>query len=189
MVYKVFIFFIVIMLVSGCQYPFELKPDSEIRQEVLEFDPDFEQALQKRAKLDEEIALLRSKQQLNASQIETKILSLKDELRSSKRDISSQILSLNAQLDPQRSEIKRSIMELSTELRLKQSSFSAVRKMILDLNRLNGKDSVQDQPSGDSSRLREKISAHQEQADTLMRDISVLREKIRLLRFKLKLLH
>jgi hypothetical protein len=80
-------------------------------------------------------------------------------------------------------------MELSTELRLKQSSFSAVRKMILDLNRLNGKDSVQDQPSGDSSRLREKISAHQEQADTLMRDISVLREKIRLLRFKLKLLH
>ncbi|MFA5068928.1 MAG: hypothetical protein WC487_02285 [Candidatus Omnitrophota bacterium] len=180
---------IVLMTVSGCQYPFEFKSDAEIRQEVLDADPAFEEVLQRRAKLDEEIALLNSKQDMNADEIAAKILILKKELQSSKKAVSDHILSLNAQLDPQRSEIKHAVMELSTELRLKQSSLSAVRKMISDLNKLNNGNVIQDQSRDDASRLREKIDDQQRQADVLKGDISVLREKIRLLRLKLKLLH
>jgi hypothetical protein len=188
MAYKLLICFLLILLLSGCQYPFEFKSASEIRQEVLEHDPAFESVLRVKTELDEKIASLNVEQSLKAREIESRMLSLKRELQLSKENTAERIAILHSQLDPQRSEIKQRIMEFSTEFKLKQSSLSAVRKMIAELNRLIKQGPEHEQDSEDNLRLRDKIDAQQRQADILMQDIAGLRAEIRLLRFKLKLL-
>lgn len=188
MAYKVFILFLIVISIAGCQYPFEFKTASEIRQEVLDNDPAFEEILRKKTELDEKIASLNSEQSLKAGEIESRMLALRKELQMSKENAAQRIALLNSQLDPYRSEIKQRIMEFSTELRLKQSSLSAVYKMISDLNKLSKQNPVQEAGTEDALRLRDKINYQQQQADTLKQDIAELRAKIRLLRFKLKLL-
>jgi uncharacterized protein YdcH (DUF465 family) len=188
MFFKFLPYFFVIILLSGCQYPFEFRSTSEIRQEVLDNDPAFESVLQKKAEIDEKIASLNAEQSLKAREIESRMLSLKRELQLSRQNAAERVASLESQLDPQRSEIKQRITEFSTELKLNQSSLSAVRKMIADLNRLKGQRPAQEQETEDSLRLREKIETQQRQAESLTQDIADLRAKIRLLRLKLKLL-
>jgi hypothetical protein len=188
MVFKFLAYFFVIILLSGCQYPFEFRSASEIRQEVLDSDPAFETVLQKKAELDEKIASLNAEQSLKAREIESRMLALKRELQLSKENAAKQISLLKSQLDPQRSEIRQRITEFSTEFKLNQSSLSAVRKMIADLDKLKGQRPAQDMETEDSLRLREKIETQERQAESLTQDIADLRAKIRLLRLKLKIL-
>jgi|GEM_PF-946885 len=188
MAYKVFISFLIVISISGCQYPLEFKSASEIRQEVLDNDPLFAEILRKKTELDGKITSLNSEQSLKAGEIEARMLALRKELQAAKENAAQRTALLNSQLDPYRLEIKQRIMEFSTELRLKQSSLSAVRKMIVDLNKLTKQIPVQATDTEDSLRLRDKIDAQYQQIDTLTQDITELRAKIRLLRFKLKLL-
>jgi predicted nucleotidyltransferase len=183
-----FLFFLIISLISGCQFPLEFKPESEIRQEVLDSDPAFEEILQEKSEVDENIASLNAEQRLKAHEVESKILALKREQQISKEEITKRIASVNSQLDPYRLEIRQRIMEFETELKLKQSSLSAVRKMIYDLNKLVSQGPEQDPDSEDSLRLRDKIDTQRRQADILAQDIADLRADIRILRLKLKLL-
>ena len=188
MAYKAFLSFLILISLTGCQYQFEFKSASEMRQEVLDNDPAFAEILQKKTELDEKIASLNSEQGLKAREIESRMLVLRRELQLSKEHTAERMASLNSQLDPYRFEIKQRIMEFSTELRLKQSSLSAVYKMIVDLNRLSKQSSAQEAGTEDVLRLRDKINYQQQQSDALKQDIADLREKIRLLRLKLKLL-
>jgi hypothetical protein len=188
MVFKFLASFFTIILLSGCQYPFEFKSASEIRQEVLDNDPAFEDVLHKKAELDEKIASLNAEQSLKAREIESRTLALRRELQLSKENLAERIALLNSQLDPQRSGIRQRIMEFSTELKLKKSSLSAVQKMIADLNRLSRQGPVHETETKDILRLQDKIDTQQMQADSLTQDIAGLRAKIRLLRLKLRLL-
>jgi len=188
MAYKIFIPLLIAILISGCQYPLEFKSASEIRQEVLDNDPAFGEILQKKTELDEKITSLNSEQSLNAREIESRMLALRKEMQAAKENVAQRTALLSSQLDPYRLEIKQRIMEFSTELRLKQSSLSAARKMIVDLNKLTKQIPVQATGTEDSLRLRDKIDTQHQQVDTLTQDITELRAKIRLLRFKLKLL-
>jgi DNA repair exonuclease SbcCD ATPase subunit len=186
--YRSFILCLTMILVSGCQYPFEFISAGEMRQEVLDDDPAFAEILQKKTGLDEEITSLNSGQALKAREIESELSTLKRELQLSGQHTARRIASLDSQLDADRSDIKQRIMEFSTEIRLKRSSLSAVHKMIADLDKLSKQQPAQEAVTEDSLRLRDKIDYQRHQADILKHDIEELGKKIRLLRFKLRLL-
>jgi chromosome segregation ATPase len=190
MFYRVCVPFVLMVLVSGCQFTYDFRPESEIRQEVLDSDPSFAAVIDIKKEIDNSIALINSETGLKSNDIESKILTLKRELRALREDSAKKIKSLNSRLDPYRAEISQCIAELSTELKLKQSSLSAVNNMIAELNRLSSRSDFQDaSEAGDAVRLREKIAHQNQQADILNQDIAVLREKIRLLRLKKKLIN
>jgi chromosome segregation ATPase len=182
------ILLILAVLIYGCQYPFELRPESEIIQEVIEQDPSFKEALDKKSELDEKISALSEELNLKAVNVKSKIGSLKREFRDYKQDISSRIESVNSQLDPQRSSISQKITELSSELNLKQSSLSATNRMIADLKKLIQQRASPDADAEDVSRLQDRIDSQVHQAELLKQDIACLRDKIRLERLKLRLL-
>jgi chromosome segregation ATPase len=183
-----FFLYSALILISGCRYPFDLRLESEMRQEVIESDPSFSAILDKKAELDEKITELRSGLSLSANEIKSKILALKRELSLLRQETTGRTEAISRELDPHRSEIRQNLMELSAEYKLRQSSLSAINRMIAGLKRLS-KQSGQISDSGDDvSKWQEKIDYQSRQADILRQEISTLRQEIRILRFKQKLL-
>ena len=184
------LFFLCLVLtsVSGCRYAFEFRPESEIRQEVIDSDSSFLAILDKKSELDEKIAELNSELSLNTNEIKSKILALKRELSFLRQKTASQTDAINRELDPHRSEINQSLMELSAEYKLRQSSLSAINRMIAGLRRLSQQGAQDADSGGDISKWQEKIDYQTRQAGILRQEIDALRQEIRILRLKQRLL-
>lgn len=179
---------LMIIFMPGCQYAFEFRPDSEIRQEVIEQDPSFANVLKKKSELDEKINSLNSELSLKANEVKSKILALRRELSVFKEHTIKQIDFFNSQLDPDRSDIDQMLLELSAEYRLKQSSLAAINKMIDGLKKLSQQSQQAADSADDASKWQDKINYQAQQADILKQEIDILRNDIRLLRLKQRLL-
>jgi chromosome segregation ATPase len=185
---SLFFLYLGIVLISGCGYPFEFRPESEIRQEVIELDPSFSAVLDKKAELDGKIAELDSELSLNTNEIKSKIHALKRELSFLRQESAGRTEAISRELDPYRSEISQSLMELSAEYKLRRSSLSAINRMIAGLKKLS-QQSGQTADSGDDiSKWQEKIDYQTHQADILKQEIDALNQEIRTLRLKQRLL-
>jgi chromosome segregation ATPase len=184
-----FLLFILLLLVTaGCQRPFELRPRSEIVNEVLLSDPSFSVLLDKKAKIDEETISLRSTLNDRTRLLSEEIAKLKQELSKAKEETDERIKAINAELDPYREELKKDIDCLVAELKLKESNLSSANKAIARLNKLSDKGSAPEDRGEAPPAWADEISSLHAHAQELEKDISSLRKKIRLNRLKLKML-
>lgn len=188
MVLRIFISALSLLLVAGCQYPFEFGSENEIRQEVLAQDASFGDVLKKKAELDESIAGLKSDLSSKENETRSKILTLKRELDSEKEKILTKIKDLDRQFDPYRIEMKQKVMEFSAELKLREASLTATNRMISKLKKLVEQNSESKDMTEEVSKWQEKITRRSNTAESLKEEISYLRKKIRLVRLKLKLI-
>ncbi len=188
MFYRLVILVTLLVFLSGCQYPFEFRSETEIREEVLEQDPSFGAILKHKAEMDEQIGELKSELNTKVNEIDSKVLTLKRELSSTRDQINTKIVELNQQLDPDRIELKQHLMELTSELKLRESSLSATNKMIARLNKLIKQSSLDENMADEVSKWQDKIGLLVQQARAFESDIISTREKIKLLRLKLKLI-
>lgn len=177
-----------LLWLEGCQSPFEFRTKAEIEKEVLDVDPAFSNILDEKAKLDQQIGALKAEFRDKKKLISERISSLKEELNSAKRYMDSRISAIDSQLDPYREELRLKIKKLTAELKLKESSLFSTRKTINKLSKLT----QQKQPAKDLAEegpdLKERISFLEIQAQGLERELSLLRDKIRINHLKLRLL-
>jgi len=179
---------IVPLVAMGCQYPFEFRTQKEIRDEVLDRDPLFASLLDKKSGIDEKIKGLREELGIKKGEINSKVLVLKQELSFSRQQTDSRIKELDAQLTPYREELKQKIQELVIELKLKESSVSAANKMALKLEKMVAQGSTSESLAKEAPKWQNKIASLRSQIQELETGIVSIREKIRLIRLKLRLL-
>jgi len=188
MVLRIFISVLLLLLAAGCQYPLEFSSENEIRQEVLAQDPSFGNILKKKAELDENIAGLKSDLSSKENEARSKMLVLKNELSLEKERILAEIKEFDKRFDPYRIEMKQKIMEFSAELKLREASLTATNRMISKLKKLVEQNSESEDMAEEVSKWQEKITHQSDIAESLKENASHLRDKIRLVRLKLKLI-
>ncbi len=188
MVLRIFISVLLLILAAGCQYPLEFSSENEIRQEVLAQDPSFGDTLKKKSELDESIASLKSDLSAKENEARSKILVLKNELSLQREKILTKIKELDKRFDPYRIEMKQKIMEFSAELKLREASLTATNRMISKLKKLVEQNSESEDMKEEIFKWQEKITRQSDISESLKENASHLRDKIRLVRLKLKLI-
>jgi len=179
---------IVPLAATGCQYPFEFRTQEEIRDEVLDRDPLFASLLDKKSGIDEKIKGLREEISIKKGEINSKVLVLKQELNVFRQQTDSRIKELDAQLSPYREELKQKIQELVIELKLKESSASAANKMALKLEKIVEQGSTSESLAKEAPKWQNKITSLRSQIQELETELASIRQKINLIRLKLRLL-
>jgi len=188
MALRLLTFALSLLLIAGCQYPFEFSSESEIRQEVLAQDASFGEVLKKKAELDENVAGLKSDLSGKDNETRAKILTLKRELDVEREKIVTRIKELDRQFDPYRVEMRQKVMEFSAELKLREASLTATNRMISKLNKLVEQNSESKNMTAEVSKWQEKITTQSNTAQNLKEEIANLRKEIRLVQLKLKLI-
>ncbi|MFC1806999.1 hypothetical protein ACFL0T_01335 [Candidatus Omnitrophota bacterium] len=175
-------------LLAGCQYPFEFRTEEEIRIEVLGVDPAFVEVLNEKEEVDEQIRSLNSELKGRHNDINNQILALKNELDTFSKSTKEKVRDINSRLDPHREVLKQNTKELITELKVKERSMSATEKMISRLNNLLDKSSESENLAKEVPKWQNKIASLKLQSQELQKEVSLIRDKIRQNRLKLKLL-
>ncbi|NQT89972.1 MAG: hypothetical protein HQ558_01810 [Candidatus Omnitrophica bacterium] len=173
---------------QGCSFPIEFSSRQETEKEVLEKDPAFSTVLAEQAHIAEEINKIKAQYAGKSKRIKGEIAGLKNNLAISRNKMQVKLRSLDAQLDPYRKELRIRVERLSTELKLKESSLSAIKKMINRLANLAEQEKAPETSATKPSEWHREKGSLEREASLLEGEASSLRGAIRLLRLKLKLL-
>ncbi|MFH1867750.1 MAG: hypothetical protein ABH843_02150, partial [Candidatus Omnitrophota bacterium] len=128
---------VMLLMLTGCQRPFEFRTEEEITNEVLSKDPAFANILEQKSKVDEQINTLKADFGNRNRILSEQISSLKNKLKFAKEDMDENVRLINSKLDPCRDELTQRIKGLAAELKLKESSLSATNKTITSYSKLS----------------------------------------------------
>jgi len=170
---------------AGCT---EMSDKQERIDQVLAGDPSFTQILTKKKQTDAEIQRLRNQLRYERGVLESEVDELKEKYNSKRSSLNSEIARLKELLDPQRQQIDFQIDNLKTELKPKVKTHKSIKAMAKDAKKLLESKKALGLSEAERGKWRERLSNLSDQSRRLNLEILQLKEKIKVLRFKKRLL-
>ncbi|MFH0772124.1 MAG: hypothetical protein V1933_05840 [Candidatus Omnitrophota bacterium] len=161
----------------------------DVKKQILEFDPSFEEVLKNKSELDSQVEALRNELRDKHCEISSRIMELEEELKAARRQTYGRINEFSLQLDPQRKVIKSRISELIAALRTKESLRGTLKnslrdaKKLLENKKLELPQFEEEKWRANSEDLIRQLSSLEEEIAALRRQARLYREELNLLKF------
>lgn len=171
-------------VLTGCNV---LKPANEDIKKLAEQDPDFKQALDKKEKIDSEIASALNEFYAYKNEVDSKIDSLKKEYKARKAEVNLRLKDLKSRLNPEREDIRNRLIILTNELKVKSKDLSSLKQRRAALEEmLSDKDKAVDDET--KQKWDDELKTIELKEIPLKDEVKSLEHSLRLLKVKLSLL-
>lgn len=179
------IYIAIIAGIAGCDNIF--KPTRLDIEKILQQDPQFKQALDKKDGLDRQIASALADFYAYKEEIYSKIAELKKEYKENKTKANFRIDEIKSQLDPERERIRKTMSSLNNELKIKSQEMAGIKSRLSTLrNMLNNKKTELAQET--EEKWQDELKDLRLKESPLKEEIARLKDSILLLNQELALL-
>ena len=177
------IFILSLCCLTGCTMV-----SSEKQEEVLDKDPSFRHILDKKNRVNSEIAGLKMELKNKKNIANAKIDTLKKEFKTEKERIGSEIKGLESQINSERSLIEDEKKLLARDIQEKESKLANTEKTIKDLENLISKEGTLDISQAEVTRWQQRIKVLEGEKKEIRSELKTLRSELGILDTKIKLL-
>lgn len=173
----------VVLFFTGCE---QIAADrAKALDEVLRADASFKDLISKKERLDSEVMHLKSSYGQKKSKLLAEVAKLRAEVSMQNKELTDKVQGLKSQLEPERQALKAKIKELRLILSSKEKILSNVKAIEKNASNLAEANDASLKKKLDVEDVHKGFSS---QSSALKEEVASLKERLRILLFKEKLL-